>query len=1342
MICNADESEPGTFKDREILATQPHLVLEGMLLGMLAVGAEESWVFIRHEYGPEEQIIRGEIEHLRETGLIGPDAGGSGRRLSVEVFTSPGGYILGEESALIECMEGHRGEPRNKPPFPGTYGLYGKPTLMNSVETLAHVPVIAARGAPWWSAAGPGRPRGPEVLRRLRPRGTARRVLRPDGHHRPRTARPGRRGRWRATLGAIQPGGASSNFIGPDQLDVELDFGTLQAAGSMLGSGAMVVMAEGTDLLAAAVNVLRFFRDESCGKCVPCRVGSAKAHLMLADLLAGGGGPADVDADVRELIDVLRRTSICGLGQVALGPVSSVLRLAAERPRRLTPAGREFFTTRTVARGPGRVPPGPPHAGRDRTARPALRRVPAEPVTAPHPLPGFARSTVDGYAVRAADTYGVSEGLPGYLTVTGAVLMGAEPAVAVTPGTAVAMPTGGALPPGADAVVMIEYTAEAMPGTIEVVRPVAPGEGMVRADEDARVGQQIIPNGRVLRPQDLGMLAAAGVTSVRVHARPVVTIFSTGDEVVPPETETLQARPGARRDRRGAGRAGHRRRRRPGPRRHRPRRPGRPGEGAARGAGNQRHARDLGRLLGGRARRDRQRGRPARPAGDLVPRPGDQAGQAHPAGRVRRRFRRARRSGDRPARQPALRARRVPADRHGPGPPGRRLHGPPPEASTRARLARNLASATGRLDVVQVTVRAGVATPLFGVSALLSVLTAADGYVVIPEEATGLDAGTEVDVTLVPVKPRQGRQPWPTARSSATCRPRRPWKPGAPPGRRRAARSGCRPSRSRSPRPPGWSPPRRSGPPGPRRRSTRPGWTASRSGRRTRSAPARPRPCYLAPGGYDVVDTGDPMPPGRDAVVMREHVHYDDGRAELRAAVPPYQHVRSIGEDVSAGELLLPEGHRLRAGRRGGGRRRRGNPADRPAAPVVLDPAHRRRGAADRRGARAGADPRHQLADARRAGARGRMRGALPADRAGRPGADRGRGRGGGAGVRPADHHRRVKRGPGRLHRAGGGPAGTLAVHGVAVRPGHPVVLGVVGRTPVLGAPGYPVSAALTFDIFAEPLLAELAGAPPRRRPRATRPAGPQARVAARHGRLGAGAARRRRRHHGRHPAAARGRRAHLAGPRRRAARRPGRAGRPPRGLEVPVELLRGLDEISGTIVAIGSHDLVLDLAASALRADDPVVTLASSNVGSLGGLVALRDGLCHIAGSHLLDPATGEYTAALRGPVSAPPPRRVAIVRLVHRDQGLLVARRQPARHRRASTDLTRPGLRYVNRQRGAGTRVLLDHELGKRGDQPRTRSRATRARSPPTSRWRPRSRPGAPTPGSASWPPPAVRP
>ena len=159
--------------------------------------------------------------------------------------------------------------------------------------------------------------------------------------------------------------------------------------------------------------------------------------------------------------------------------------------------GREFFTTRTVAEAlagfrPGRRTPAElvPVAG-------ALHRVPAKPVTAPHALPGFARSTVDGYAVRAADTYGVSEGLPGYLQVTGAVLMGAEPAVTVGPGAAVVMPTGGVLPPGADAVVMVEYTQQVMPGTIEVVRPVAPGEGVVRADEDAAEGTELVrPAGR------------------------------------------------------------------------------------------------------------------------------------------------------------------------------------------------------------------------------------------------------------------------------------------------------------------------------------------------------------------------------------------------------------------------------------------------------------------------------------------------------------------------------------------------------------------------------------------------------------------------------------------------------------------------------------------------------------------------------------------------------------------------------------------------------------------------------------------------------------------------------
>jgi formate dehydrogenase/NADH-quinone oxidoreductase subunit F len=189
------------------------------------------------------------------------------------VFVSPGGYILGEETALLECMEGHRGEPRNKPPFPGNYGLHGRPTLMNSVETFADVPVIVQRGAEWWAEQGLGEAVGWKFF------AVSGHVERPDVYCVPmgttvreliRLAGGVSGGR---EVGAVQPGGASSNFIGPDKLDMPLDFGTAVEHGTMLGSGAMVVLAEGTDLLAASTNVLRFFRNESCGKCVPCRVG-------------------------------------------------------------------------------------------------------------------------------------------------------------------------------------------------------------------------------------------------------------------------------------------------------------------------------------------------------------------------------------------------------------------------------------------------------------------------------------------------------------------------------------------------------------------------------------------------------------------------------------------------------------------------------------------------------------------------------------------------------------------------------------------------------------------------------------------------------------------------------------------------------------------------------------------------------------------------------------------------------------------------------------------------------------------------------------------------------------
>jgi len=407
------------------------------------------------------------------------------------------------------------------------------------------------------------------------------------------------------------------------------------------------------------------------------------------------------------------------------------------------PTGREFFTTRTVAEALAGFRPRRRTATETVPLGDALRRVPGEPVIAPHPLPGFARSTVDGYAVRAADTYGVSEGLPGYLTLAGAVLMGTEPTTAVTSGTAVVMPTGGALPPGADAVVMIEYTAEAMPGTIEVVRPVAPGEGVVRADEDAKPGDAIIGGGRPLRPQDLGMLAAAGVTSVTVRKKPVVTIFSTGDEVVPADTAELK--PGQVRDATAAALAA-----------------------LTADAGGE-------PVYGGIVPDDpgalEKALRDALPASDvLVISAGSSVGVRDETATAVARL------GEpgiwchglaiKPGKPTLL------ADCAGvpviglPGNPRSALvvfrligmpvirmvggcEAAPPQPSTRARLSRDLASAAGRLDVVQVTVgEDGMATPVFGLSALLSVLTAADGYIVIPDDATGLAAGSEVDVIL------------------------------------------------------------------------------------------------------------------------------------------------------------------------------------------------------------------------------------------------------------------------------------------------------------------------------------------------------------------------------------------------------------------------------------------------------------------------------------------------------------------------------------------------------------------------------------------------------------------
>jgi NADH:ubiquinone oxidoreductase subunit F (NADH-binding)/NADH:ubiquinone oxidoreductase subunit E len=324
VICNADESEPGTFKDRVVLDEMPHLIIEGMVLAGLSIGAEKGIVFLRHEYGAERVALRRALDDAARRGVLGASVLGSGKRFEIEIFVSPGGYILGEETALLECLEDKRGEPRNKPPFPGQKGLFDKPTLINNVETFSLVPTIAGGGAEAWKARGV---RGYAGLKLIALSGD---VVRPGVYQVPMgttiaelVEEAGGVVDGKAVL-AVAPGGASSNFLRGDALDIPLDFKAVADRGSMLGSGAVLIVAEGADLVDLAANVVAFFRNESCGKCVPCRVGSEKAVTILEQAVAGKGSKRHL-ALLPALGETMRETSICGLGQVALNPFLSML---------------------------------------------------------------------------------------------------------------------------------------------------------------------------------------------------------------------------------------------------------------------------------------------------------------------------------------------------------------------------------------------------------------------------------------------------------------------------------------------------------------------------------------------------------------------------------------------------------------------------------------------------------------------------------------------------------------------------------------------------------------------------------------------------------------------------------------------------------------------------------------------------------------------------------------------------------------------------------------------------------------------------------------------------------
>jgi NADH:ubiquinone oxidoreductase subunit F (NADH-binding)/NADH:ubiquinone oxidoreductase subunit E len=330
IVCNADESEPGTIKDRYILSHLPHLVVEGMIIAGLVTGAKKGILYIRHEYPLQEEILGEELRRCVKAGLLGKKILGSELEFTLEIFVSPGGYICGEESALLEAIEGHRAEPRNKPPFPVQFGLWQKPTVINNVETFANVPQILERGVEWFKAAGVGGSRGLKFV------GVSGHVARPGIYEVPMGTTMhdvifGNAGGIRGArqLKAFAPSGPSSGYLPASMANVRLDFKALADAGSMLGSGAIVVCDDSTCMLDMALTAVKFYRNESCGKCVPCRMGSQKMVELLTRWTRGGVSESAYRGDLAlldELAQTMSLTSICGLGQIVPAPIQSVLK--------------------------------------------------------------------------------------------------------------------------------------------------------------------------------------------------------------------------------------------------------------------------------------------------------------------------------------------------------------------------------------------------------------------------------------------------------------------------------------------------------------------------------------------------------------------------------------------------------------------------------------------------------------------------------------------------------------------------------------------------------------------------------------------------------------------------------------------------------------------------------------------------------------------------------------------------------------------------------------------------------------------------------------------------------
>jgi bidirectional [NiFe] hydrogenase diaphorase subunit len=351
VVCNADEGDPGAFMDRSVLEGDPHRVLEGMALAAYAVGAQQGFIYVRGEYALAIQRLQTAIKQAEQEKLLGNRVLDTGFQFRVDIRVGAGAFVCGEETALIASIEGKRGQPRQRPPYPPESGLWGQPTLINNVETFANVPAILLRGAAWFSSIGTASSKGTKVFAlagRIAntglievPMGTSLRTILFDIGG----GVPGG-GKFKAA----QTGGPSGGCIPAEHLDTPVDYESLQQVGSFMGSGGLIVMDDTSCMVDVARYFMEFCMDESCGKCVPCRAGTVQLHDILSRITRGEAGQADLDM-LEEISTVMRETSLCGLGQGASNPVMSTLRYFRheyeEHVRNLRcPAGQCRFTGR------------------------------------------------------------------------------------------------------------------------------------------------------------------------------------------------------------------------------------------------------------------------------------------------------------------------------------------------------------------------------------------------------------------------------------------------------------------------------------------------------------------------------------------------------------------------------------------------------------------------------------------------------------------------------------------------------------------------------------------------------------------------------------------------------------------------------------------------------------------------------------------------------------------------------------------------------------------------------------------------------------------------------------